>query len=416
MMSGSLAVPSAIATPTVAPVRTLRMGNEETFDFFAWDTTSINHIYKINPRNSAMFPWLAKIANNYDMYHLESLKFKYIPCVGSTTAGQVVMAIDYDPTDDNTNTAPTALQSYAGAITGQVYSPMECIWHENCTVMNNHKYFNSASETPDRLSDVGNLIVRLIPSPTTPANTVFGSLVASYVLVFHDPEINGDALPEAAILRNKSNGTAPQPATDASPLGTILNLAQDVQKKGFNETTLKTVTATIHDGVEMIQSVSNGFRTLSRANAMLYRSLVMAQDWTTMNPATGVRSVVDLATVVGDEMVFVGPEITDFLVVWSLMGTWTPTVADAPVLVLSLSGCSMYNGWSLQAPLNNASARLLIGGVTDYTFGYAFIHKMPGSDAVVSYSIQGAGVWSQVAPKSSVWSGIRFIPCPTIAY
>ena len=53
----------------------------------------------INPSDEATFPWLASIANSFEMYRFNSLSFHYAPSCGTTTAGSVLLAVDYDPDD-----------------------------------------------------------------------------------------------------------------------------------------------------------------------------------------------------------------------------------------------------------------------------------------------------------------------------
>jgi hypothetical protein len=391
------------------------MVNTEMFDMVSWTNTATNRIYKINPRNSTLFPWLSAIANCYDMYHIDSMTFRYVPAVGSTTPGQITLAIDYDATDDNTNTAPSVLQAYAGSVTGQVYAPMECTFHEECTVLNNHKYFNSSSEVPDRLSDIGNLIVRLIPAPGTPNDTVFGSLHVRYVVTFHDPERGATYLSAAATERNRSSGTAPVAATVTAPFGVLASMAMEFQKSGFNETTLLTKYPELHDGITMIHDLSSAFKMMSRAHAEIYRPNLVGNDWSLRDPATGARSAVAFAAVPGDDVTVVGPEVSDFLVLWTLHGTWTPTVADAPVAQLTYNGANIFTGWEYCAPWSTASNRIQVGA-DDVLVGYAFVHKLVGAEALISFAIGGAGVWSFVKPKSDPWSCLRLIPCPSVAY
>jgi len=62
-----------------------------------------NTAYPINPGQAGTFPWLAKIAAQWEKYHINSLEFYYKPEVtGFATAGQsgkVIMSIDFDASD-----------------------------------------------------------------------------------------------------------------------------------------------------------------------------------------------------------------------------------------------------------------------------------------------------------------------------
>lgn len=62
----------------------------------------------VNPGLPASFPWLNKIANNYDMYKFTRLKIYYITKTQSGNTGTVTIVFDPDPTD-----APPANDSEA---------------------------------------------------------------------------------------------------------------------------------------------------------------------------------------------------------------------------------------------------------------------------------------------------------------
>lgn len=57
----------------------------------------------VNPGQSAVFPWLASMAKNFEKYRFEYLEFYYRPRVSGFAAagqrGQVIMSFDYDAAD-----------------------------------------------------------------------------------------------------------------------------------------------------------------------------------------------------------------------------------------------------------------------------------------------------------------------------
>lgn len=63
--------------------------------------------YFINPANTQMFPWLSRLSTLYEKYHFQSLKFHYVPFCSTLTQGTIIMAVDYDATDE-----PPASQSH----------------------------------------------------------------------------------------------------------------------------------------------------------------------------------------------------------------------------------------------------------------------------------------------------------------
>lgn len=63
----------------------------------------------INPANSAMFPWLARIAIQYEIYEFRELRFIFEPQASTQTQGSVMMAIDYDAADSAPSNPQTML-------------------------------------------------------------------------------------------------------------------------------------------------------------------------------------------------------------------------------------------------------------------------------------------------------------------
>jgi hypothetical protein len=75
----------------------------------------------INGANSLDWPWLTKIAQNYEFYKFRSLRFDYVPFCSTATAGEIMMGFDYDSADA---TPPTEqiLSSYPGFTSGPVWN------------------------------------------------------------------------------------------------------------------------------------------------------------------------------------------------------------------------------------------------------------------------------------------------------
>jgi len=155
----------------------------------------------INPGNQYMFPWLSRVSQNYESYLFKKLKFEYITSSPTTIAGNVVMAVDFDPTDPapDDNSAVKALNSFIGAVSAPIYTPKAEV---HCRPANLHKrksYF--VTRTADvgdtqgatliqdqivsynRSADTGQLMVAL----TAPADTAVGQLFVSYEIELLTP-------------------------------------------------------------------------------------------------------------------------------------------------------------------------------------------------------------------------------------
>jgi hypothetical protein len=61
----------------------------------------------INGASSVYWPWLTKLANNYQFYKFRKVSFEYEPFCSTATAGELLMGVDYDPSD----VPPTTEQS-----------------------------------------------------------------------------------------------------------------------------------------------------------------------------------------------------------------------------------------------------------------------------------------------------------------
>lgn len=76
--------------------------------------------YDVNPGNGILFPWLSRVAANYEKYRFEKLEFEIVPRNPSTVSGAVYAAVDYD-WDDNVATSVQQLMSNHGAVSSDVW-------------------------------------------------------------------------------------------------------------------------------------------------------------------------------------------------------------------------------------------------------------------------------------------------------
>lgn len=79
--------------------------------------------------NSARMGWLANISRNFQRYRFTKLSFSYVPSVGTSTDGQVNMAVVYDNSDadvwanlTNPDQKQLALSQCADSAAGPVYA------------------------------------------------------------------------------------------------------------------------------------------------------------------------------------------------------------------------------------------------------------------------------------------------------
>jgi hypothetical protein len=56
-------------------------------------------VYLINPAYSSVFPWLSKIAQNFESYRFKSIEFQLVGQQPSSTGGYVAAVMDFDVLD-----------------------------------------------------------------------------------------------------------------------------------------------------------------------------------------------------------------------------------------------------------------------------------------------------------------------------
>jgi len=192
-------------------------------------STGFNVRQPINPGNEAMFPWLSRVAQNYESYLFKRLRFEFITTAPTTVSGSVTMAVDYDPTDPAPNDANAvrALNAFIGAETAPIYTPKITI---NCRPANLHKrksYFVSNTPGPDiaagpqpvsvqigsrdRSSDTGQFISAVV-GPEEPVGLLFVEYDVD-LLTPHYARTTGDAITLDIPYPDASSPPGPQITT-----------------------------------------------------------------------------------------------------------------------------------------------------------------------------------------------------------
>lgn len=150
-----------------------------------FETTS----YVLSPSALSTFPWLSGLTDNYECFKFHDIHFEYVPSCASTTAGLVMMAVDYDDNDAAPPLQQQMLQ-YSGAVSGPPWAPFDmCAQRENLSVYN--KYFIDTGNSSDgRLATVGNLFIGTSGFAST---DVAGQLYITYDVDLITPQISSYA-------------------------------------------------------------------------------------------------------------------------------------------------------------------------------------------------------------------------------
>jgi hypothetical protein len=85
------------------------------------DEFSVVRQLRINPGDPTTFPWFSGIARNYEFWKMHSLRVEFETAVGTTTAGNIYMAPEYDVSDVPPATA-LEISAQDGAVIGSLYS------------------------------------------------------------------------------------------------------------------------------------------------------------------------------------------------------------------------------------------------------------------------------------------------------
>ena len=164
-------------------------------DFTAANASFAASRYNVNPGLSSTFPWLSAIANRFESYLFDDLRFIYEPICPTSTPGSVMMAVDYDAAES----APTnkvTLMSYSGANRSSPWDKTSFDARApDLRKFGIQRYIRSGTPptgTDIKTYDVGSFF---IASQNTPASaTTLGELYVQYTVKLFTPQIQVGAL------------------------------------------------------------------------------------------------------------------------------------------------------------------------------------------------------------------------------
>jgi hypothetical protein len=78
----------------------------------------------LNAADGEVFPWLSRIAPNFEHYKFNSLRFNWSSSVSSFTTGSILMVPEFDPHNERVKepSSLTELMNKQHAVTGNVWS------------------------------------------------------------------------------------------------------------------------------------------------------------------------------------------------------------------------------------------------------------------------------------------------------
>jgi hypothetical protein len=195
--------------------------------------------YFLNPGLHETFPWLSKIANNYETYNVRSFRIRYLPTVPTVTPGSVYGYMDLDPQDTEAISAKTVL-SQKGAKSSPLYEEAVFdIMGSNLNKFRNRYTRYSAQNTVDlKTTDFG--IFAIYIEGATEANLKFGNVVAEYVIELKTPQNKPESTLQSETLK-ASNVPPGDPLRGADTIGNQLVInSKDPDVDGSRLTFLET--------------------------------------------------------------------------------------------------------------------------------------------------------------------------------
>jgi len=289
--------------------------------------------YPINPGCDQLFPWLSKLASSFDMYEFNALKFRYVPSCGSTTQGQITMAIDYDPTDTNVGLTQSDLASMGGSAQSQLYTPFVMAMKKEAIPVAQHKFYVSSESVYDqsaRLNHVGRLLYYIAADPTV--KTTYGTLYVDYSVVMYNPQTSGPGFSNNGTVKNTTKGS-----TGTDVFGTVDQASLVTTKP--DETATPNKTRRI---VKIIDGIMNVIAKVAPYVSIVAKLFLL--DYCPPFPGTylnhaGVATPLAIADIPGDTVLVVNSaKCRSGSVFVHVYGTYTTLVnASRPVITLAHS-------------------------------------------------------------------------------
>jgi hypothetical protein len=157
--------------------------------------------FTINPGIDTTFPWLSTLADSWEYYRFENLKFHFETASGTTDRGSVMLACEYasgspPPSDFKT------IMAYKGAVLSPVYRKVTMSVDSAAAFpqgMGGFKYIRHPSSTPTdrKLYDAG---VLMLAVQGTTQDQVLGHLSVSYKVTLHTPQVVKPLAPSDGII------------------------------------------------------------------------------------------------------------------------------------------------------------------------------------------------------------------------
>jgi hypothetical protein len=145
-------------------------------------------IYHLSPTNTHLFPWLSRIARNYDYFRFDRVRFVYVPTCSTSTAGRVMLGFDPDAADP-IPTDRSALSSYSCSIDSSAWGVCKL----DAKLPNNQPWYQTNDITTPAMYSTSAMGQAFWASWAAGETTSVGELYVMYEVVLKDPQPNENA-------------------------------------------------------------------------------------------------------------------------------------------------------------------------------------------------------------------------------
>lgn len=199
---------------TSKPNGDITVQHREYIADFNGSVTFASNTIAINPGLSQSFPWLASVAQNFESYLFKKLKYCYETEAPTTATGTLMLAIDYDASD-NAPSTKAQIMAYRRSVRSPPWNA--CCYESEAKDLQKLKsrfVRNGAvpANTDVKLYDTGNLFLCTQGQANT--NNI-GELYVEYVVELMTPQIGDVFLGQSIYGEFTNNG-----GSNANPFGT----------------------------------------------------------------------------------------------------------------------------------------------------------------------------------------------------
>jgi len=194
----------------------------------------------LNPGIPATFPWLSLIAQAWEQYEFNSLRFRYVTRTGTSVPGSVMIVPDFDAADSAPADEATA-SSYEAAIEDAPWKNILCVLNKSSMNASRIRHFVRSAALAANLDiktyDVGNLFVLTVDGTAVS----WGKLWVEYDVTFYIPQLPsagvgpfGGTIISTGASETAANPFGTAPAADAQSKGIAMNALSvlEIQQPG----------------------------------------------------------------------------------------------------------------------------------------------------------------------------------------